>query len=68
MEVTTVNKAKRGAMVEEDAWAGWLYSGGHAVECNAHRKIVAMITSLNPAIGKNSSWNIFASSQMWKFL
>jgi len=34
VEVTTDTAAKRGLAPSEDAWRGWLYSGGHAVVCS----------------------------------
>ena len=34
MEVTTDTAAKRGLAPSEDAWRGWLYSGGTAVVCS----------------------------------
>lgn len=34
VEVTTDTAAKRGLAPSEAAWAGWLYSGGHATVCS----------------------------------
>ena len=34
VEVTTDTAAKRGLAPSEDAWRGWLYSGGNAVVCS----------------------------------
>lgn len=34
VEVTTDTAAKRGQAVGEEAWKGWLYTGGHAVLCS----------------------------------
>ena len=34
VEVTTDTAAKRGQAVGEEAWQGWLYTGGHAVLCS----------------------------------
>jgi hypothetical protein len=50
VEVTTDTAAKRGLPVAADAWAGWLYSGGHAVLCSPHQALAALVTSINPSI------------------
>ncbi len=34
VEVTTDTAAKRGLAPSEDAWRGWLYTGGCAVVCS----------------------------------
>jgi len=34
VEVTTDRAAKRGLAPSAEAWAGWLYNGGHAVLCS----------------------------------
>ena len=34
IEVTTDTAAKRGLAPSAEAWAGWLYNGGHAVLCS----------------------------------
>ena len=34
IEVTTDSAAKRGKVVDEAAWQGWLYTGGEAVLCS----------------------------------
>ena len=34
IEVTTDTVAKRGLAPSAEAWAGWLYNGGHAVLCS----------------------------------
>lgn len=34
VEVTTDTAAKRGLAPSDDAWRGWLYSGGSAVVCS----------------------------------
>lgn len=34
----------------EDAWRGWLYTGGAAVLCDPHQALAALVTSLNPSI------------------
>lgn len=55
VEVTTDTAAKRGLPASEEAWSGWLYTGGGAVLCCARRAAAALVASLNPAItsGKN---------------
>lgn len=55
VEVTTDNVAKRGLAPTEEAWQGWLYAAGHAVRCDPHTVVTALVASLDPQIspGKN---------------
>ena len=57
VEVTTDTTAKRAKPAEPDAWAGWLYNGGHALMCRPRHIVAALITSIHPIVtpGKNSS-------------
>ncbi|KAK9845929.1 hypothetical protein WJX81_006194 [Elliptochloris bilobata] len=50
VEVTTDTAAKRGLAPSEDAWRGWLYSGGCAAVCSPQMCVTALVASLNPAI------------------
>ena len=55
IEVTTDTAAKRGLAATQEAWAGWLYTGGHAVTCAPRRAVAALVNSVNPTVttGKN---------------
>ncbi|CAL5220033.1 g1979 [Coccomyxa viridis] len=50
IEVTTDTAAKRGLAPSAEAWAGWLYNGGHAIMCSPQMAVTALVASLNPAI------------------
>lgn len=57
VEVTTDTAAKRAKPAEHDAWAGWLYNGGHALLCRPRQVVAALITSIHPIVtpGKSTS-------------
>lgn len=55
VEVTTDTAAKRGQPASEDAWSGWLYTGGHAVTCCRRRAVAALVNSLNPSVTAGKS-------------
>mmetsp|Transcript_3189 Transcript_3189/g.7903 ORF Transcript_3189/g.7903 Transcript_3189/m.7903 type:complete len:524 (-) Transcript_3189:184-1755(-) len=56
VEITTDNKARRGAAVEQAAWDGWLYNGGGAVVCASPASaLAALVVSVNPTIGNRPS-------------
>ncbi|GAB4822004.1 hypothetical protein N2152v2_009050 [Parachlorella kessleri] len=55
VEVTTDTATKRGLAATQEAWAGWLYTGGRAVTCPPRRAVAALVNSVNPTVttGKN---------------
>ncbi|GMH40486.1 hypothetical protein BSKO_08390 [Bryopsis sp. KO-2023] len=50
IEITTDRAEKRGLVVDESAWKGWLYCAGHGTVMDAKKALAAIVTSINPSI------------------